>query len=282
VAVQFEFFNSCPAPPPCHTEAMPKKNSRTESPRRSDQKPASRNARPKRTSPKPLTACCKRSSVAVRHRTAASHASHRLWPSDSVAFTGAQALWDASVQLKRTFRPKMPLASCVFVSTPSLAYRRRREMLRSLGRDYPNDGRSIASFRSRLGQYKFCSTVKFLVRALPSGGIRVSGWYVVWRGQQQGLPGSQAQNAKRFLDCRWVAASTAFAEALMDSALVERRFHLVRRAGHEPAFPAAGAGVLIGPPPPVTPDEKRVAARKTILRFAVLSGPVMAGLLILL
>lgn len=123
---------------------------------------------------------------------------------------------------------KMPLASCVFVSTPSLAYRRRRrEILRSVGKlpqgftvdslcgqelcvalrhitsrpwkqsgngalsayaerlaalkmdewfdipDYPNDGRSIASFRSRLGQYKSCSTVKFLVRALPSGGIRV-------------------------------------------------------------------------------------------------------------
>lgn len=39
--------------------------------------------------------------------------------------------------------------------------------------DYPNDGRSISTFRSRLGQYKSCSTVKFLVRALPSGGIRV-------------------------------------------------------------------------------------------------------------
>ena len=39
--------------------------------------------------------------------------------------------------------------------------------------DYPNDGRSIANFRARLGQYKACSTVKFLVRALPPGGIRV-------------------------------------------------------------------------------------------------------------
>jgi hypothetical protein len=28
----------------------------------------------------------------------------------------------------------MPLASCVFVSTPSVAYRRRREILRSLGK----------------------------------------------------------------------------------------------------------------------------------------------------
>lgn len=121
----------------------------------------------------------------------------------------------------------MPLASCVLVSTPSLAYRRRREILRSQGRlqqgftvdsvcgqelcvaprhivsrpwkqsgtgaltafaeglaalkmdewfdipDYPNDGASVASFRARLGSYKQCSLVKFLVRSLPSGGIRV-------------------------------------------------------------------------------------------------------------
>lgn len=122
---------------------------------------------------------------------------------------------------------KVPLANCVLVATPSLAYRQRREMMRSQGLlrqgftvdslcgheccvapphiilrpwkqsgigalnayaerlaalkmdqwfdipDYPNDSRSIADFRTRLGQYKVCSTVKFLVRALPSGGIRV-------------------------------------------------------------------------------------------------------------
>lgn len=121
----------------------------------------------------------------------------------------------------------MPSTVCVLVSTPSLAYRRRREIMRSLGLlrqgftvdslcghercvapphiilrpwkqsgigaltayaerlaalkmdqwfeipDYPNDGRSISNFRVRLGQYKACSTVKFLVRALPYGGIRV-------------------------------------------------------------------------------------------------------------
>lgn len=121
----------------------------------------------------------------------------------------------------------MPLGRCVLVSTPSLAYRRRRAILRSEGRlrpgftvdsrcgqelciaprhivlrpwkqsgtgaltayaerlaalkmdewfdipDYPNDTPSIRNFRARLGQYKSCSTVKFLVRALPSGGIRV-------------------------------------------------------------------------------------------------------------
>jgi hypothetical protein len=121
----------------------------------------------------------------------------------------------------------MPLASCVFVSTPSLAYRRRREIMRSQGLlrqgftvdslcgqercvapphiilrpwkqlgtgalnafaeqlaalkmdewfdipDYPNDNDWISRFRGRLGQYKPCSMVKFLVRALPSGGIRV-------------------------------------------------------------------------------------------------------------
>jgi len=128
----------------------------------------------------------------------------------------------------------MPPANCVLVSTPSLAYRRRREIKRSQGLlrqgftvdslcgqercvapphiilrpwkqfgngtltayaeqlaalkmdewfdipDYPNDSRSISSFRLRLGQYKQCSMVKFLVRALPSGGtrvIRIDTWF---------------------------------------------------------------------------------------------------------